>query len=80
MYAIGVEREQGEESLASDKIKLNDTLLEDVTLQEFKDKYLFKFEQKLLKLNKWEAFKSSIRWLPFYLVTFFFFETLLEVY
>ncbi|CAD8098152.1 unnamed protein product [Paramecium sonneborni] len=77
LYAIGT---KSNEVSYSEKLSLNNTVVEDVTFQEFKDKYLYKIEQPFAYLSRTKALKRFIRWLPIYFLMFCFLETWWELH
>ncbi|CAD8157422.1 unnamed protein product [Paramecium octaurelia] len=77
LYAIGT---KSNEASYSDKLALNNTIIEDVTFQEYKDKYLYKIEQPFAYLSRTKALKKFVRWLPIYFVMFCFLETWWEMH
>jgi hypothetical protein len=78
MIAVGVQTDSEENK---DRMKSSiSTIYEEQTFQEYKDKYLFKFEQAGSKLNKKELLKFLLGRVPLYVLSFFFLESCYEQY
>lgn len=79
MYAYGVQSDR-EKSHGQSVVGISNRIVEEQSLQEFKDKYLFKFEQHLLVTTKLDVLKRLIRNSPFYIVILCFVDSFLDLY
>ena len=73
LHAVGIVNENGDTNN-----NLQHRIIEDVSLDQLKEKYLVPWEYDMVVLDKIEALRKLIRTLPAYLILFFAFDTVLK--
>jgi hypothetical protein len=80
MIAMGRLMPTPSSSSQNTSINVNSNLFIEESFQELRDKYLLKFEHDLVTLNFQQVLKQWIKYLPLWIVVFYFLESAVELY